>query len=86
MSSLFILAHCAHRYQCSTYQEVIETTCGKGFGIATEFCIILYMFGTCIAMLIIIGDQFDEGGLLFTRKYVVESTASLFHDLFNLDI
>lgn len=69
LSSLFILAHCAHRYNCSTYQEVIEVTCGKWFGIATELCVILYMFGTCIAMLVIIGDQFDEGRALLTSYY-----------------
>ncbi|XP_002126346.2 sodium-coupled neutral amino acid transporter 7-like [Ciona intestinalis] len=60
LGSLMILAYCCHHHQCSTYQEVIEVMCGKGVGVATECCIMLYMFGTSIAMIIIVGDQFDK--------------------------
>ncbi|CAK8695631.1 unnamed protein product [Clavelina lepadiformis] len=60
IGSLMILGYCAHVYQCTTYQQVIETVCGKFVGVITECCIILYMFGTSIAMIIIVGDQFDK--------------------------
>nr|XP_039273186.1 putative sodium-coupled neutral amino acid transporter 7 [Styela clava] len=60
VTSLFALAYCSQLHSSNTYQSAIEATCGKGFGIATEICIIVYMFGTCIAMVIIIGDQFDK--------------------------
>jgi len=55
-----MLGHCAKKYNCSTYQEVIERVCGKAIGCTTEVFIILYMFGTSIAMLIIVGDQLDK--------------------------
>ena len=56
-----ILGYCAHANNSRTYQEVIETLCGKIIGILCECCIILYMYGTSIAMIIIVGDQFDKG-------------------------
>nr|CAB3266259.1 putative sodium-coupled neutral amino acid transporter 7 [Phallusia mammillata] len=60
VGSLMILGYCTHIYKQRTYQEVIETLCGKGVGFVTESFIILYMFGTSIAMIIIVGDQFDK--------------------------
>ena len=56
-----ILGYCAHTNACATYQEVIEVLCGKLVGFLCEICIILYMYGTSIAMIIIVGDQFDKG-------------------------
>ena len=55
-----MLGYCAKKYNCATYQEVIERVCGKAIGCTTEVFIILYMFGTSIAMLIIVGDQLDK--------------------------
>ena len=60
-----ILGYCAHIYKSTTYQEVIETLCGKFVGVICECCIILYMYGTSIAMIIIVGDQFDKGKFCF---------------------
>jgi len=47
----------------TTYQEVIRAMCGKVLGVVCELAIAVYTFGTCIAFLIIIGDQLDK------RKY-----------------
>lgn len=60
LSSLVMLGYCAKVYNCATYQEVIQRVCGKAVGTTTECFIILYMFGTSIAMLIIVGDQLDK--------------------------
>ena len=62
-----VLGYAAKAYQCSTYQEVIEKVCGATIGTITEVFIILYMFGTSIAMIIIIGDQLDKSDHLFER-------------------
>lgn len=34
--------------------------CGKVLGVVCELAIAVYTFGTCIAFLIIIGDQLDK--------------------------
>lgn len=44
----------------TTYQEVIRAVCGKVLGVICELAIAVYTFGTCIAFLIIIGDQLDK--------------------------
>uniref|UniRef100_A0A672SUU7 Sodium-coupled neutral amino acid transporter 7 n=1 Tax=Sinocyclocheilus grahami TaxID=75366 RepID=A0A672SUU7_SINGR len=44
----------------TTYQEVIRAVCGKVLGVVCELGIAVYTFGTCIAFLIIIGDQLDK--------------------------
>ena len=72
-----ILGYCAHVHNSKTYQEVIETLCGKLVGICCETCIILYMYGTSIAMIIIVGDQFDKGEeLLSTLAHLVNKQKS----------
>lgn len=43
----------------STYQEVVRASCGKVTGVICEVAIAVYTFGTCIAFLIVIGDQLD---------------------------
>ena len=61
MGSLMILGYCTHIYKQPTYQEVLEVVCGRLVGFLAEIFIILYMFGTGTAMIIIVGDQFDKG-------------------------
>ena len=64
-----MLGYCAKKYNCATYQEVIERVCGKAIGCTTEVFIILYMFGTSIAMLIIVGDQLDKSKCFFFNNF-----------------
>ncbi|XP_034164583.1 sodium-coupled neutral amino acid transporter 7 [Pangasianodon hypophthalmus] len=60
ITGLVILAYCSQVSNESTYQEVVRAVCGKILGIVCEIAIAVYTFGTCIAFLIIIGDQLDK--------------------------
>ncbi|KFV45346.1 Putative sodium-coupled neutral amino acid transporter 7, partial [Tyto alba] len=56
----FIRAYCPQASNERTYQEVVWAVCGKVPGVLCEVAIAIYTFGTCIAFLIIIGDQEDK--------------------------
>lgn len=60
ISGLVILAYCSQASNERTYQEVVWAVCGKLTGVLCEVTIAIYTFGTCIAFLIIIGDQQDK--------------------------
>lgn len=60
ISGLVILAYCSQASNERTYQEVVWAVCGKLTGVLCEVTIAVYTFGTCIAFLIIIGDQQDK--------------------------
>uniref|UniRef100_A0A8C1VZ49 Sodium-coupled neutral amino acid transporter 7 n=1 Tax=Cyprinus carpio TaxID=7962 RepID=A0A8C1VZ49_CYPCA len=60
ITGLVILAYCSQVSNETTYQEVIRAVCGKVLGVICELAIAVYTFGTCIAFLIIIGDQLDK--------------------------
>uniref|UniRef100_A0A8C0KXJ4 Sodium-coupled neutral amino acid transporter 7 n=1 Tax=Canis lupus dingo TaxID=286419 RepID=A0A8C0KXJ4_CANLU len=92
ISGLVILAYCSQASNERTYQEVVWAVCGKLTGVLCEVTIAIYTFGTCIAFLIIIGDQQDkiiavmakepEGGggspWYTDRKFTISLTAILF--------
>ncbi|XP_063046599.1 sodium-coupled neutral amino acid transporter 7 [Engraulis encrasicolus] len=60
ISGLVILAYCSQVCNEGTYQEVVRAVCGRFLGVVCEVSIAIYTFGTCIAFLIIIGDQLDK--------------------------
>ncbi|CAM5150240.1 unnamed protein product [Eretmochelys imbricata] len=60
IGGLVILAYCSRASNERTYQEVVWAVCGKVPGVLCEVAIAVYTFGTCIAFLIIIGDQEDK--------------------------
>lgn len=60
ITGLVILAYCSQVSNERTYQEVVRAVCGKVLGVLCEIAIAVYTFGTCIAFLIIIGDQLDK--------------------------
>ncbi|XP_028823918.1 putative sodium-coupled neutral amino acid transporter 7 [Denticeps clupeoides] len=60
ISGLVILAYCSQVSNETTYQEVVRAVCGRLVGVVCEVAIAVYTFGTCIAFLIIIGDQLDK--------------------------
>ena len=62
--SLLILVHCADLKQATSFQDVISHMCGRFFGILSQLCITAGEFGSCVAMLILIGDQ------LVDSKYI----------------
>lgn len=92
ISGLVILAYCSQASNERTYQEVVWAVCGKLTGVLCEVTIAVYTFGTCIAFLIIIGDQQDKiiavmakeaegasGSPWYTdRKFTISLTAFLF--------
>lgn len=92
ISGLVILAYCSQASNERTYQEVVWAVCGKLTGVLCEIAIAVYTFGTCIAFLIIIGDQQDKiiavmakepdgasGSPWYTdRKFTISLTAFLF--------
>lgn len=64
IGGLVILAYCSQASNERTYQEVVWAVCGKVTGVLCEVAIAVYTFGTCIAFLIIIGDQQDKSKYL----------------------
>ena len=46
--------------------------CGNTLGVVCQICIALYMFGTTIAFLVIIGDQLVDGKscILYTQNFL----------------
>jgi sodium-coupled neutral amino acid transporter 7/8 len=57
---LIVLAHLAETLQASTYEEVVGRACGPVVKAVVDSCIIVYTFGTCIAFLVVIGDQLQD--------------------------
>nr|XP_023671767.1 putative sodium-coupled neutral amino acid transporter 7 [Paramormyrops kingsleyae] len=60
IGGLVVLAYCSQVSNEITYQEVVRAVCGRVTGVICEVAIAVYTFGTCIAFLIIIGDQLDK--------------------------
>ncbi|XP_048764968.2 sodium-coupled neutral amino acid transporter 7-like [Ostrea edulis] len=58
--AIMILAYCSDIDKTLTYQDVVESVCGKNAQRLCAFTIMTYCFGTCITFLIIIGDQWEE--------------------------
>ncbi|XP_069724851.1 sodium-coupled neutral amino acid transporter 7 isoform X2 [Phaenicophaeus curvirostris] len=91
IGGLVILAYCSQASNERTYQEVVWAVCGKVPGVLCEVAIAVYTFGTCIAFLIIIGDQEDKiiaalvtepeeagsGRWYMDRKFTISITAFL---------
>ncbi|OXB74055.1 UNVERIFIED_CONTAM: hypothetical protein H355_003118 [Colinus virginianus] len=79
IGGLVILAYCSQASNERTYQEVVWAVCGKVPGVLCEVAIAVYTFGTCIAFLIIIGDQEDKRSSRWymDRKFTISVTAFL---------
>ena len=60
MLGLLLLAHLAETLQASTYEEVVGRACGRAVKAVVDVCIITYTFGTCVAFLVVIGDQLRD--------------------------
>lgn len=65
-----MLAHLAETLQAATYEEVIGRACGPVIKAVVDTCIIIYTFGTCIAFLVVIGDQLQDCKWLFAPAHV----------------
>ncbi|XP_031443436.1 LOW QUALITY PROTEIN: putative sodium-coupled neutral amino acid transporter 7 [Clupea harengus] len=75
ISGLVILAYCSKVSNEGTYQEVVRAVCGRVVGVVCEVATAVYTFGTCIAFLIIIGDQLEKliGGMAKESEAVVNA-------------
>lgn len=59
--SLFILSYCTQFSQVDTFQDLVKYFTGKStYKSLTSVAIILYSFGSCLAFIIVIGDQIDR--------------------------
>jgi sodium-coupled neutral amino acid transporter 7/8 len=57
---LLVLAHLAENLQAATFEDVVGRACGPVVKAVVDGCIIVYTFGTCIAFLVVIGDQLQD--------------------------
>ncbi|KAM7438690.1 hypothetical protein ABFA07_011802 [Porites harrisoni] len=60
--AFLILAYCADKHGSQNFQEVIREVLGPGAYIVTQIFVLLYMFGSTIAYMILIGDQLQSVG------------------------
>ncbi|XP_078067296.1 sodium-coupled neutral amino acid transporter 7 isoform X1 [Mustelus asterias] len=74
IAGLVILAYCSQVSSKATYQEVVRAACGQVVGTICDVFIAVYTFGTCIAFLIIIGDQLDK---IIGAMYTSDGDASV---------
>ncbi|XP_051884127.1 sodium-coupled neutral amino acid transporter 7 isoform X2 [Pristis pectinata] len=75
IAGLVVLAYCSQVSGKATYQEVVREACGQVVGTVCDILIAVYTFGTCIAFLIIVGDQLDK--ILAALMHTPEGDASV---------
>nr|XP_014354445.1 PREDICTED: putative sodium-coupled neutral amino acid transporter 7 [Latimeria chalumnae] len=75
ISGLVVLAYFSQVSNEGTYQEVVRVTFGRVIGVLCKTTITVYTFGTCVAFLLIIGDQLDKliAAMVYEPKAAVSS-------------
>ena len=69
--AFLILAYCADKHGSQNFQEVIREVLGPAAYIVTQIFVLLYMFGSTIAYMILIGDQLQSGmSIIFLFYYL----------------
>ena len=61
IGAFLILGYCGQVKQTENYQDTIRTFCGPVAQIICQVIVALYMFGSDVTYLIIIGDQLTKG-------------------------
>jgi len=61
-----ILAYCANKHGSLYFQDIIRDLLGPRIYIATQILVVLYMFGSTITYMIVIGDQLEKVGEAFS--------------------
>ena len=56
-----ILAYCADKHRSQYFQDIIRELLGPRIYIATQILVVVYMFGSTITYMIVIGDQLEKG-------------------------
>lgn len=64
--AFLILAYCADKHGSQNFQEIIREVLGPGAYIVTQIVVMLYMFGSTVAYMILIGDQLEKGKQSFS--------------------
>ncbi|CAK0787069.1 hypothetical protein CVIRNUC_010285 [Coccomyxa viridis] len=57
--TMYVLSKFAERYQAPTYSGLIRKALGRKLSASLSVILILYLWGSCIAYLVIIGDSFS---------------------------
>lgn len=60
IASMYMLIVFSNYYKCESYELLIEKMIGRIWAGICSFCIIAYSFGSCIAYIIIVGDQWEK--------------------------
>ena len=56
-----ILAYCADKHGSQYFQDIIRELLGARAYFATQILVLLSMFGSAVAYMILIGDQLEKG-------------------------
>ena len=84
---LHFMAKGARESATGTYENTIREVCGAKFGMMSTTFIILYTYGSCIAYMIVLGDQFDsvfqavtdtDGKWYLDRRFIIAIASLLF--------
>ena len=65
IGALVILSYCVDICGADSYEDVVRYFCGPLYSDICSGTIVLYLFGGCISLLVIIGDQSDRCKSLF---------------------
>ncbi|EIE22920.1 hypothetical protein COCSUDRAFT_47742 [Coccomyxa subellipsoidea C-169] len=83
--TLYVLSKFAERYQSHTYSGLVRKALGRKLSASLSAILILYLWGSCIAYLVIIGDSFSplialgvgDGSFLADRRFVITTIGLL---------
>ena len=56
--TLYVLAKFSERYDAHTYSKLVRKALGRKLSVTLSAILLLYLWGSCIAYLVIIGDTF----------------------------
>ena len=59
--AFLILAYCADKHGSQNFQKVILGVLGPRAYVVTQIFLLLYIFGSTIAYMVVIGDQLESG-------------------------
>ncbi|BDA50337.1 Putative sodium-coupled neutral amino acid transporter 7 [Coccomyxa sp. Obi] len=83
--TLYVLSKFAERYQAHTYSGLVRKALGRKLSASLSAILILYLWGSCIAYLVIIGDSFSplialgvgDESFLADRRFVITTIGML---------
>jgi hypothetical protein len=68
IGGLLILAYSAELCQTPTCEKTIGSMLGKFGQYITEVLVVLYCFGCCVTLMVVMGDQITDGESFYGRK------------------